>query len=199
MKKLHIAMSMALVLSILLSLACFDASCDTVRSGVLRLHILANSDSDYDQEVKLKVRDRLLEECGELFEQTYSYDEAVSQAKENLPLLQMAAEAELERLGCDLPVKVEIEKSDFSTRVYEDVTLPAGEYTAVRVLIGDAEGQNWWCVCYPNMCIPAVSQTEEIGSVLDKQSTKIVTNSDKYVVRFKIVEIYQNLKSKFKK
>lgn len=199
MKKIHIAMSMALVLSILLSLTCFDASCDSVRGSVLRLHILANSDSKYDQEIKLKVRDRLLNESGELFEQIYSYDEAVKKAEQNLPLLQRAAEDELRLLGCDLPVKVEVAKSDFSTREYEEVTLPAGEYTALRVLIGDAKGKNWWCVCYPNMCIPAVSQTKQIGSTLDKQSTKIVTTPKKYVVRFKIVEIYQSLKSKFTK
>lgn len=192
-------MSMALVLSILLSLTYFDASCDSVRGSVLRLHILANSDSKYDQQIKLKVRDRLLAESGELFEQVYSYDEAVKKAEENLPLLQKAAQDEIEQLGCNLPVKVEVAKSDFSTREYEEVTLPAGEYTALRVLIGDAQGKNWWCVCYPNMCIPAVSQTMEIGSALDKQSTKIVTNSKKYVVRFKIVEIYQSIKAKLSK
>ena len=159
------------------------------------MHILANSDSEYDQQIKLAVRDRLLSECGELFAETESIDIAIAQAKENLPALQAVAEATLADYGCDYAVTVEVAPSDFSTRHYGDVTLPAGKYEAVRVLIGDAKGQNWWCVCFPNMCIPAASQTDEISGALSESETKIVTQSGDYEIRFKIVEWYEKIKA----
>ncbi len=197
MKKLNISIAFALIFSILMSIAFFDASCADIRTRVLRLHILANSDSYSDQQIKLAVRDRILTECGDLFDETYSVDAAIEKAEQNLPALQSAAENVLADYGCDYGVTVEIAPSDFGTRNYEKVTLPAGRYEAVRVLIGKAEGQNWWCVCFPNMCIPAASQADEISSALTEGETKIVTSSDKYEVRFKIIEWYEKLKSKW--
>lgn len=196
MKKLNISVAVAVIFSILMSLACFDASCADIRTRVLRLHILANSDSEYDQSVKLAVRDRILNECGELFAETDDLDGAIAQARVNLPKLQDAARSELDRLGCDCDVKVELAPTDFNTRCYGDVTLPAGRYEAVRVLIGNAEGANWWCVCFPNMCIPAASQTDNIGEVLSDSETKIVTSKGKYEIRFKAVELYESLRAK---
>ncbi len=197
MKNLNISIAFALVFSILMSLAFFDASCADIRTRVLRLHILANSDSAYDQQVKLAVRDRILSECGSLFAETESVADAIAEARANLPLLQSAAEAALCDYGCSYSVRVELAASDFATRHYGEVTLPAGEYEAVRVLIGNAEGQNWWCVCFPNMCIPAASQTDEISSALSESETKIVTKSGDYQIRFKIVEWYEKIKSKW--
>lgn len=199
MKKWHVSMALALVFSILMAVTGFDARCDTIRTHVLRLHVLANSDSEWDQTVKLAVRDRMLEDCGDLFETVDSYDAALKQAEENLPALQASAQAQLRELGCDYPVSVEIGPSSFDTRVYGDVTLPAGEYTALRVKLGAAEGKNWWCVCYPNLCIPAASQTDEVDRVLDDAEADVVTHSEKYVVRFKIVEWYQELKDRLAK
>ena len=188
-KHLHIAMSLALCFVILMSLAGFDAHCESVRGSVLRLHILANSDSDFDRSVKLSVRDRVLESCSDLFEGARDLSEAEQRARESLPRLEKVAKAELERLGCDLPVTVEVGEDDFDTRTYGDVTLPAGRYTAVRVLLGAAEGHNWWCVCDPNICLAAAGQKQEISSVLDEENTRIVTSGG-YKVRFKIVELY---------
>ncbi len=197
MKKLNISIAVALVFSILMSLAFFDASCADIRTRVLRLHILANSDSAYDQQIKLAVRDRILNECGSLFSETESVEVAIKQAKENLPILQSVAEAELKERGCEYAVTVEVAPSDFGTRHYGEVTLPAGSYEAVRVLIGNAKGQNWWCVCFPNMCIPAASQTDEISSALTENETKIVTKSGNYEIRFKVVEWYEKIKAKW--
>ncbi len=196
MKKLNISIAFALAFSILMSLAFFDASCADIRTRVLRLHILANSDNEYDQQIKLAVRDRLLSECGSLFAETKSIDGAIAEAKANLPTLQAVAEEALADAGCDYKVTVEVAPSDFTTRDYGEVTLPAGKYQAVRVLIGNAEGKNWWCVCFPNMCIPAASQTDEIGSALTDGETKIVTKSGDYEIRFKVVEWYEKIKSK---
>lgn len=195
MKRWSISMLLALTLTVLLTLTGFDAHCDTIRTHVLRLHILANSDSDADQAMKLALRDRLLSECGDLFAETADYDAALAQAQENLPALEAAARRELAALGCDLPVTVRLAPADFDTRRYGDVTLPAGRYTALQVTIGKGKGHNWWCVCYPNLCIPAASQTKDVGRALSGEDADIVTQSDRYILRFKIVEWYQALKA----
>ncbi len=195
MKKLNISVAFALAFTLLMSLAFFDASCADIRTRVLRLHILANSDSDYDQRLKLDVRDRILSQCSELFCDAESVDTAIERARQGLPELQAAAESVLAERGCAYGVRVEIAPSDFNTRDYGDVTLPAGRYEAVRVLLGDANGQNWWCVCFPNMCIPAASQTDQISSALTDSQTKIVTSKSGYTVRFKVVEWYERLKA----
>lgn len=199
MKKIHISMALALIFTLLMTMTGFEARCDSIRTNVLRLHVLANSDSDYDQAVKLAVRDRILSECGDLFERVDGYDTALEQAESNLPALCASAQAQLREMGCDYPVSVEIAPADFDTRVYDDVTLPAGEYTALQVRIGEAKGKNWWCVCYPNLCIPAASQTEEVSEVLDEDEAEVVTNSGKYIMRFKIVEWYEQIKTRLKK
>lgn len=199
MKKLHISMALALVFSLMMTLAGFDARCDTIRSNVLRLHVLANSDSELDQQIKLMVRDRMLAECGDLFEETDGYNAAIEQARQNLPALTASAETALRELGCNYPVSVEIAPAEFSTRVYDGVTLPAGEYLALQVKLGEAKGKNWWCVCYPNLCIPAASQTDEVNGVLEEDEARIVTQPQKYIMRFKVVEWYEELKVRFGK
>ncbi len=199
MKKLHISMALALVFSLMMTLAGFDARCDTIRSNVLRLHVLANSDSELDQQIKLMVRDRMLAECGDLFEETDGYNAAIEQARQNLPALTASAETALRELGCNYPVSVEIAPAEFSTRVYDGVTLPAGEYLALQVKLGEAKGKNWWCVCYPNLCIPAASQTDEVNGVFEEDEARIVTQPQKYIMRFKVVEWYEELKARFGK
>ncbi len=196
-KRLFAAISFSLVFSILMSLACFDASCEQVRENVLRLHIIANSDSDDDQKVKIAVRDALLCEFSNLFDGAVSLDEAETLAKKNALKLQQIAKSTLEQKGFDYSVKVEVAPSDFSTRVYSDnLTLPAGKYMAVRVLLGDAKGQNWWCVCFPNVCMG--SAAKEVDTVLDSNGQRVVKNGQRFKVKFKIVEIYEQIKAKFR-
>ena len=188
-------MLLALALTVTLALAGFEAHCDTIRGQVLRLHILANSDSDADQAVKLALRDRLLDECGALFGEAADYDAALAQAQKNLPALEAAAKRELAAMGCDQPVTVRLAPTDFTTRRYGDVTLPAGRYTALQVIIGKGEGHNWWCVCYPNLCLPAASPAKGVTETLPEKEADMVTRSDRYVMRFKIVEWYESLRS----
>ena len=196
-KRLFAAISFSLVFAILMSLACFDASCEQVRENVLRLHIIANSDSDADQKVKLSVRDSLLNEFGDLFDGATTIKEAESLAQENIEKLQQIAKQTLEQYGFDYSVKVEVAPSDFGTRVYSDrLTLPAGKYMAVRVLLGDAKGQNWWCVCFPNVCMGSVAK--EVDTVLDSNGERVVKNGQKFKVKFKIVEIYEQIKAKLR-
>lgn len=194
--KLFAAVSLGLVFSILMSLACFDARCEEVRDNLLRLHILANSDSEVDQSVKLKVRDALLEECGDLFDRAASLDEAAALAKANLLRLQEVAQEVLKGEGMDYGAAAEVAAVDFNTREYGELTVPAGEYLAVQVVLGYGQGQNWWCVCFPNICLG--SAAGKVDDALDKGGQAVVKGGQKFKVKFKIVEVYEKLRAKLK-
>ena len=149
------ALAIGLVATLLISSAVsFAETCGPIRNGVLRLHILANSDSDEDQRLKLAVRDRVL--TLDLFSSGHaaSKEEAEQETASSLLEIEEAAREELRRQGCTDDVKAELVRMYFTTRVYENVTLPAGYYDAVRITIGEGAGHNWWCVLYPPLCIP---------------------------------------------
>ena len=132
----------AFVLVVIYSLIPFQAQCDNISNDVFRLHILANSDSDHDQSVKLKVRDRVLEYSKGLFESAKSKQEAESLVSSNLDNITRVAQNELKDLGCDQTVKAEIKKMYFTTRYYDSYTLPSGMYDALRITIGSGKGHN---------------------------------------------------------
>ena len=195
---LHLAVACGLILTILLSICGFSAHCDRIRERVFRLHILANSDSQEDQACKLAVRDRLVREGDLIFSGATTEAEAAALATERLPLLQAAAQDEVHRQGYDYPVRVEVTRCSFNTRVYEQTTLPAGEYEALRVILGDGAGQNWWCVMFPPMCLPAAQESEELSEVLDEEEMDIVEGGSKYEIKFKAVELYESVSQKLK-
>lgn len=160
---------------------------DGLRNSVLRLHILANSDSEYDQNLKIKVRDALLE--SDIFNGADSLETAEQIAQDNLDKIIETAENILAENGCNLPVTAEIADVVFDRRVYGDITMPSGEYRALRVKIGSAEGKNWWCVMYPPLCIPAVCGVAEDKSaeeVFSESELDIMYHPKKYEVRFAI-------------
>ena len=163
---------------------------DELRNSVLRLHILADSDSERDQELKLMVRDELLSRSGELFSGAESLEEAEALAVENLALIENIAEETLRKNGCNDSVRAVLTDMNFDERVYGDITMPAGEYRALRVEIGSAQGHNWWCVMYPPLCIPAAcfveddKQTEE--ELFSDEERDIMYHPKKYRVRFAI-------------
>ena len=201
MKKLEAAVLFGLAVAVIFCLTgfmSFEKQCDGIRGKVLRLHVLANSDSEEDQALKLKVRDRLLEEGREILSGAENESEAAQKARENLGTLTRIAEDEVKRQGYDYPVTVKVERTYFGTRVYDNVTMPAGEYEALRVLIGSAEGKNWWCVMFPPMCLPAAEggeglqqENEKLEDVLDQKEMDIVTSPEKYELRFKTVEWFE--------
>lgn len=194
-KDIKMAIAFGLIFSLMLSFVKFDADCAQIRQSVLRLHVLANSDSAEDQALKLNVRDKLLVVADSLFADAKTEEEAISAAKDNLPQLQQAAEKEIADCGYDYPVRIEIGKAYFNTRVYDTFTLPAGNYEAVRVLIGEAKGKNWWCVMFPPVCVPAAMKDASISDVLDDEETNIVENSNSYEIRFKTVEVFEETKN----
>ncbi|MDD4700044.1 MAG: stage II sporulation protein R [Oscillospiraceae bacterium] len=194
-KDIRMAITFGLIFSLVLCFVRFDADCEQIRGSVLRLHVLANSDSDEDQTLKLTVRDKLLVEADSLFTDTSTEEEAICAAKDNLPQLQQVAEEVILENGYDYGVTVEIGEAYFNTRVYDTFTLPAGNYEAVRVLIGEAKGKNWWCVMFPPVCVPAAMADTNIGDVLDENQTDIVENSNSYEIRFKTVEVFEKAKN----
>jgi stage II sporulation protein R len=159
---------------------------------VLRLHILANSDSEYDQRLKLMVRDRLLESG--LFESADSLSEAEAIAEEKLDKITDIAERVLRENGCAHKVTAELADVDFGDRTYGDITMPAGRYRALRIKIGSAEGHNWWCVMYPPLCLPAACEAEDgagedesaAEANFDEKELDILHKPRKYKVRFAI-------------
>lgn len=144
---------------------------DELRGSVLRLHILANSDSDEDQRLKLCVRDALLEQGNRIFGEAQSLESAEVLAQDNLGEIERIAEKTLRAQGCSATVKAELTDMYFDDRVYGDITMPAGEYRALRIEIGEAKGHNWWCVMYPPLCIPAACGAETEENLINEKET----------------------------
>ena len=186
------ALACALVLSAALSLVSFDATCSEIRNNVLRLHIKANSDSESDQALKLKVRDAVLEVSESVFADCQSLGEAYDAADQNLGLFNTVAQNTVYAMGYDYPVSVSVGESWFETREYETFTLPAGTYEAIKINIGDAQGKNWWCVMFPALCVPSATVTP--SDSFDEDAEKIVTEPEGYEVRFKAVEVFEKIR-----
>ncbi len=198
-RKLELSLFCGLFIAVLLSITSFGASCGEIRQNVLRMHVIANSDSEADQALKLQVRDAVLEEGKELFDGSLTAEQAENILDGDKERLRAAAESVIQENGFDYGVTVEIGKDFFSTRTYDGkVTLPAGEYEAVRVIIGEGKGQNWWCVMFPPLCLPAAEAQADIGDVLSDREEKLVESDPKYEARFKIIEIFEKIAEKTK-
>ena len=124
----------------------------TISDKVLRFHVLANSDSEADQTLKLAVRDRVLQEYGDLLETCTSKEETLAALKNAQQEISETAEAEVLAQGYAYPVRVSLVREEFPFKKYGDLIFPAGVYDALRIEIGEAKGKNWWCVLYPQMC-----------------------------------------------
>ena len=188
--------SLAFLFTLVLdSFTAFNRGCRELREDVLRLHVVANSDSEFDQAVKLAVRDGILKETAGSFTGAPDLAQAKAAALENLPRMEAAAASTLSRLGVESPVTVREVRMFFDTRVYEDFTLPAGYYDAVRVEIGAAEGKNWWCVLYPPLCVSAAEERPLIAETFTGEEQAVVTADPEYEVRFWIVEVFGKIKN----
>ncbi len=162
---------------------------------VIRLHVLANSDSAADQALKLKVRDRVLAEARPMLTGVKTAAEAEAVLSERLPALTEAARREIAEEGGSFPVTVSLTDQWFPTRTYGTAALPAGTYRSLRVVIGAGEGHNWWCVVFPALCLPAVSETSLQAAGLSGEDIALLTEeSPRYVFRFKTIEWWESLK-----
>lgn len=162
---------------------------------MLRLHILANSDSEEDQALKLKVRDRIVTESAGLFDQVTDRESARAVVEKNMDALREAAQDEVYRQGYSYPVSMELTHMYFTTRVYGETALPAGYYEALRVTIGAGAGHNWWCVIFPAMCLPVAEESQELDGVLNEEQMEIVEEGEsaQYEIKFKALEWYEQI------
>lgn len=165
---------------------------------VVRLHVLANSDTEEDQALKLLVRDAVLERATEILEQSEDRESAEALLRESLPELEALAGETVRANGYDYAVTAELEDTSFPTKEYDGFALPAGEYLALRILIGEGAGQNWWCVVFPPLCLGSVSETTQetaLEAGLTENQVSLMTGEDEgYVVKFKAVELLEQFK-----
>lgn len=195
-KTLKIFVPLFLVFVFMFSyIAPFIETSENISDQVFRLHILANSDSAEDQQLKLKVRDEILKKGEKVFASSNSLEETIELCKNNIALFQQTAEQCLQDNGSDYDVKVYVDKEYFNTREYDEITLPSGIYNALKIEIGQGKGHNWWCVMFPAICLSSVTD-DELNKYLSEDEQKLVNSDSKYEVRFKIVEIYEKVKSK---
>ena len=179
---------------------------DEIADSVFRLHVIANSDSDEDQNLKYKVRDALIEYMNSICSNTTTKEEAINIAKAHIDAFYDIANNVIEENGFSYPVNIEIGEFDFPTKTYGDVSLPAGTYDALEVKIGEAVGQNWWCVMFPTLCFVDVSSgivpddsKEQLEESMPEEDYDLITKSDDSSdvhFKFKIVELFENLKMK---
>lgn len=195
MKRLHTAVVLGLVMAICFgSQGEFAGRLHTLQHSVLRLHILADSDTQEDQDLKYKVRDALLEASGELFDGCTTLPEMQERALEQLDTIEALAQEVLRENGCTDNVTAEVTEMEFPVKQYEKLTMPAGTYSALRILIGEAQGQNWWCVMYPPLCLPAGTETPE--GWFDAETADMLENPQQYEIKFKCVEWIQQIREK---
>lgn len=201
------AMLAGMVITLFAHGVCVNAQTRTqVSEDVFRLHVIANSDSDVDQALKIKVRDAVLEAGGGIFGGSENADDAAEAAELNLEVFNAAARKVLRENGCEHSVECEVADVWFDERAYGSAVLPEGEYKALRVKIGRAEGRNWWCVMFPPLCLPAVTNTDEVlaeaesDGVLTSAELDMIKDPDSYEVRFyfidKINELAEYLESR---
>lgn len=192
--KIRISIAVGIVTAVIFSICSFAKTSEEIRSDVLRLHVIANSDSSVDQNLKLRLRDYILEEGEDIFDGSVNVENAVEKIEPKLSELEKSAETFVKNAGFDYDVKITLSNEYFTTRTYESVTLPAGKYLALRVVIGSGEGHNWWCVMFPPMCVPAADKKDEIENVFTDKEIKLVESKPKYEPRFKVVEIYEQIR-----
>jgi stage II sporulation protein R len=196
LKKIKLFVPILLVLLILNSIFIPTIKkSENISENVFRLHILANSDSNEDQSLKLKVRDEILKISSDIFVNCDTKEQAINQAIINIDKFKETATKVIKSEGYDYQVNISISNEYFNTRKYDNFTLPSGFYDSLKIEIGQAKGHNWWCVMFPSVCISGC--TDDFDKSLTKDEIEMI-ESDKYVVRFKAVEIYEKIKKSIK-
>lgn len=191
--KIAITLALTLLISVaLLSIESFAYRCGAVRQETLRLHIIAASDSDEDQSDKLAVRDKILEDYSEVL-CAGSPEAACALAQFLSDDIKTTAQKQLSYRGRPNEVSVSVEDMFFETRTYDEgVTLPAGHYKALRLVIGEGKGKNWWCVIYPPLCLPAAEAGETAAD--EENDIRDLSLQSGYKAKFAVVEAFEQIK-----
>lgn len=168
--------------------------------NLIRLHVVANSDTEEDQQLKLEVRDEIVQYLKEEMKELTDVSQAKEFIKENLNKLKSIAEAVIQKAGLQDKVSVSLQKECFDTRHYDSFSLPSGVYESLRIRIGDAQGQNWWCVVFPSLCFQAAAtevEEEAVGAGFSHELTDTLTNRDGYQVRFFVLDVLGRIENFF--
>ena len=193
-------MKMKILVSFCASVLCAFAliTCFPIRGeekiydSMIRLHVLAESDSDEDQARKLRVRDAVLDVLAERMEEAHSYEDAAAAVSSMLGEIEEAARRTVQG---ECTVRAELGRERYPVRVYENYTLPAGEYTSLRVILGEGEGKNWWCVLFPQLCTAQASESafyeDFIAAGFTPEQYRLIKNESgvQYKIRFRLLEI----------
>lgn len=196
-KNIELGVLFGLICTIMLSFSSFEVRCDELRQNVLRLHIVANSDSEADQNLKLAVRDEILKNSTDIFKNCGDVTTACKIAETQLENISSIANDVIKENGFNYYADVSVGDRYFDTREYDDFTLPAGTYKSLIVDLGDAKGKNWWCVVFPCVCVPTADA--ELSDAVTEAAAQTAENPQKYVMKFKTVEIYEKFKKIFSK
>ncbi|MBZ4687011.1 MAG: stage sporulation protein [Clostridia bacterium] len=177
-------------------------------ANLIRLHVIANSDSMEDQNLKRKVRDRIIAELGPEFNSVNDLDEARKYITGNLTRIEEIASEEIHLVGKNHAVETQLGVYPFPTKWYGNFVLPAGKYEALKVVIGEGKGANWWCVLFPPLCFVDISNSiaeepqkigeEKIQEVISQMEDGGVKNNPEIKVKFKLVEVLKSAKEKLK-
>lgn len=196
MKTLTVICSSILIAFTLISILPVNGEA-AVYSDMIRLHVLADSDEAEQQELKLKVRDAILEKVTEITDGVTDTETALAIVRDNLSEFEAIGEKVVKENGYDHKIVAEIGREEYPEREYEGFRLPAGEYYSLRIKIGSAEGKNWWCVLFPPLCTTVAKEQNEVfiatGFTEEQYRTVTETDNVKYKVKFKILEIFEEI------
>lgn len=190
------------------ALSYVSAVSSNISNSVFRLHVIANSDSTEDQNLKYIVRDELIKYMNEISQNCTTKQEIINLAQKNISNFESIAKKTIQQNGYDYNVSVEIGNFDFPTKSYGDITLPAGNYDSLRVKIGKAEGQNWWCVMFPPLCFVDVTSgivpeesKQEMKEAMPEEEYSLISETDNSEIsfKFKLIEFFENIKLMAKK
>ncbi|MCI5751109.1 MAG: stage II sporulation protein R [Oscillospiraceae bacterium] len=203
------AKTLAAATGLVISLLCASVSdvyghYDNITQNVLRLHIPANSDSDEDQAVKLAVRDELISRSEDIFADCTTREEVLAAAEDNLDEFELIADEVLSENGFDYTASAELAEMHFDKRVYGDLTVPEGDYTALRITLGSGEGHNWWCVMYPPLCLPCFADRsedevfDECGDYISEEEADMLKQPEKIEAKLYIAELVERIAAYFR-
>ena len=170
---------------------------DMLERKMIRLHVIANSDTQADQALKLQVRDRVLASAESILQRAEDMEQARAELEHALPELSAAAQAVVREEGYNYPVTARLERTEFPYKAYDGFALPAGEYLALRITLGEGRGQNWWCVVFPPLCTTAATDWSgvAIDAGLEEDDVSLITQENtQYVLKFRSLELWENIR-----
>ena len=188
-----VAAALALIICLLSGFNEFSDDCETVRENTVRLRIVANSDSEFDQDLKLEIRDALTKQFQDVFAEAETKAEAETAAAIALDEFEETANRILKKAGADYSASAELTDRYFDTTDYGEFMLPAGTYSTVQLTLGEGKGKNWFCIAFPPLCISASSSDEaQLEAYLDDNGWKFASKKSGYVLKFKLIELIES-------